>query len=231
LIVSCATTNEAAPALLVLQSWDHGPRPPCLPLTLKTLSSVLNVDGAGPGLHVLRFQSCEVIPETACRPMPIRWTNSNCVMCARCRSSLKRAEISALSSGLIASLRYPERCPKYRLRPTSATNLISPDFFAIRHFFQRFFFGCEHKSRARFPRESATEEAALETVFTAIVARGAERLRSVAFLEMQELFRRSKKRRSKTQIKKSCRATLIMSPCGDIRNVPMRRSYDNRNVP
>ena len=28
-----------------------------------------------------------------------------------------------------------------------------------------------------------------------------------------------------------CRATLIMSPCGDIRNVPMRRSYDNRNVP
>jgi hypothetical protein len=28
-----------------------------------------------------------------------------------------------------------------------------------------------------------------------------------------------------------CRATLIMSPCGDNRNVPMRRSYDNRNVP
>ena len=28
-----------------------------------------------------------------------------------------------------------------------------------------------------------------------------------------------------------CRATLIMSPCGDIRNVPMRRGYDIRNVP
>jgi hypothetical protein len=28
-----------------------------------------------------------------------------------------------------------------------------------------------------------------------------------------------------------CRATLIMSPCGDIRNVPFWRRYDNRNVP
>src|SRR5271166_331741 len=28
-----------------------------------------------------------------------------------------------------------------------------------------------------------------------------------------------------------CRATLIMSPCGNIRNVPMRRGYDIRNVP
>jgi len=29
----------------------------------------------------------------------------------------------------------------------------------------------------------------------------------------------------------TCRATLIMSPCGDIRNVPFWRRYDNRNVP
>jgi len=29
----------------------------------------------------------------------------------------------------------------------------------------------------------------------------------------------------------ACRATLIMSPCGDIRNVPFWRRYDNRNVP
>ena len=29
----------------------------------------------------------------------------------------------------------------------------------------------------------------------------------------------------------TCRATLIMSPCGDIRNVPFWRGYDNRNVP
>jgi len=28
-----------------------------------------------------------------------------------------------------------------------------------------------------------------------------------------------------------CRATLIMSPCGDIRNVPFWGRYDNRNVP
>jgi hypothetical protein len=28
-----------------------------------------------------------------------------------------------------------------------------------------------------------------------------------------------------------CRATLIMSPYGDIRNVPFWRGYDNRNVP
>lgn len=28
-----------------------------------------------------------------------------------------------------------------------------------------------------------------------------------------------------------CRATLIMSPCGDIRNVPFYRCYDIRNVP
>ncbi len=28
-----------------------------------------------------------------------------------------------------------------------------------------------------------------------------------------------------------CRPTLIMSPCGDIRNVPFWGRYDNRNVP
>src|SRR5260370_30867497 len=33
------------------------------------------------------------------------------------------------------------------------------------------------------------------------------------------------------QIGFSCRATLIMSPYGDIRNVPFWRRYDNRNVP
>jgi hypothetical protein len=29
----------------------------------------------------------------------------------------------------------------------------------------------------------------------------------------------------------ACRATLIMSPCGDIRNVPFYRCYGIRNVP
>jgi hypothetical protein len=34
-----------------------------------------------------------------------------------------------------------------------------------------------------------------------------------------------------SQSRKFCRATLIMSPGGDIRNVPFYGRYDNRNVP